>query len=255
MKYFLRCILFVFVPVTIQAQTLTATYAVTSSMNITLSSGQVKQQTINYSGILYRKGNRYIYFEKPDYLSKYPSGQIKIDYGNYNGAVYDLGGTDTIQFISYADYDSLLERWRINSRIPGVINNSLQYFDSGFLNGRWKNQWQIGTETKEINGLHCRYALLPNRWEVWYCPDIPIAFGVYFIVGLPGLVVEANKLSMGGRHFVLESYTTNTDIPDSRFWPAEFNEPFKKMPDLKDKSAPNNTRPTKQQKQVEILNQ
>jgi GLPGLI family protein len=253
MKYFFHYLVYMFLHVTIQAQTLSAKYLVTTNMDITLASGKVKQETINYSGILYKRNGRYIYLEKPGYLSKYPTGTISIEDGNNSQTVYTLG-KDSILFISYADTDSLLERWRLKG-LPGDTDNSLRYFDSSLLTGTWANQWQISNETKDINGLHCRKAVSPGQWQAWYCPDIPIQFGPYFIVGLPGLVVEADKLSMGNRHYALESYVSGTDISTSVFWPAEFNEPFKKLPHLKNRPLPGKTTKTRQQKQADILDQ
>lgn len=74
-----------------------------------------------------------------------------------------------------------------------------------FLVEKNKNstEWQLSNETKKIGDYLCYKAkcTLPNigskglvekNVEVWYAKDIPIPLGPVGLVGLPGLILEAN---------------------------------------------------------------
>lgn len=74
-----------------------------------------------------------------------------------------------------------------------------------FLIEKSKNaiEWQLFNETKKIGDYECYKAtcVLPNigskglgekKIEVWYTKDIPIQLGPVGLVGLPGLILEAN---------------------------------------------------------------
>lgn len=74
-----------------------------------------------------------------------------------------------------------------------------------FLIEKNKNsiEWQLSKETKKIGDYLCYKAtcILPNigskglvekKVEVWYAKDIPIQLGPLGLVGLPGLILEAN---------------------------------------------------------------
>lgn len=64
--------------------------------------------------------------------------------------------------------------------------------------------WQILSETKEIDGYLCQKAVvehLGRRWTAWYTEEIPIPDGPWFLHGLPGLVLEAFD---SNKYFIME---------------------------------------------------
>lgn len=249
MRLILCCYLVLFFQTALSAQTLQAKYVITTTVKAPLPAGGEKQIPLTYSGQLYRKANRYIYFEKPDYLNKYPDGEIVIIEGN-NTSTIDLG-KDTMQGVCYMDYDSSIIRWR-DSYVPGYLSNHVQHFDSSLFAWATK-RWQLEDETKEINGLTCRKARIEKQWVAWYCPDIPMQFGISNARGgLPGMIVEADRLA-DNKHYVLESYTTGGNIDDRIFWPALFNEPFQKEIDFK--ILPHSNKSNQQQKRLDLLRQ
>lgn len=63
--------------------------------------------------------------------------------------------------------------------------------------------WQLGSESKEILGYHCKNAMVQYRgrkYTAWYAPDIPINNGPYVFQGLPGLIMEIGD-DKGDYHF------------------------------------------------------
>jgi len=235
----------------LNSQTLEAHYKVQQSLNISFDPTRSKTLTLEYDGFLYRSGGRYIYFQKPLYLDKYPSGEIIESFSNvYN--IYPLE-MDTIQRIRYNNTDSMILR----ERLDATSEDLKQFIVRGFEWGSF--EWKLLPETKMINGLLCQRAQQYNRgnpkeqiWDVWFCPDIMMNFGPLNIRDIPGLVVEAENLTIP-ESYVLQSYNANIPIPDSIFWPKEFdNAKFKQLTVLK---ANSNTEKTKNQKKAEIINQ
>lgn len=58
--------------------------------------------------------------------------------------------------------------------------------------------WEIGEGTKEIAGYACQAAHLNfagREWKVWYTEEIPLPYGPWKLVGLPGLVLAAEDAS------------------------------------------------------------
>jgi GLPGLI family protein len=210
-----------------------------------------KAVSLEYAGILYRKGNRYISFKRPLYLDKYPSGSIDVQMSQ-NRIVGISLFMDSVQSIYYKDFDSLLNRYRVDASGKGqVTNNYLQYFEPD------ARQWEILTDTKEVNGLKCQKARSFNRdgalaYEAWFCPDVEMQGGPMGVFGLPGLVVELDAPRSYTR-WELTSYSFTVDIPDTIFWPAEFNQSFKQL--AKHTKLGSSNKATKQQKLINIVNQ
>ncbi len=62
-------------------------------------------------------------------------------------------------------------------------------------------QWEIGDSTKIILGYECQLATTDyhgRKWIVWFAPEIPIQSGPWQLMGLPGLIMEAE--SDGGEY-------------------------------------------------------
>lgn len=209
-------------------QTLSATYAVTQDINVVLG-GKEKSISLNLKGHFYLKGQRSIYWESPDYLSKYPKGQIVVPTKSGN-EIYALN-TDTMQMLYYVDLNNLLMRVKPASGLP-VEEHKIE--KERVLN------WEYKSETKTVNGLKCQLATATDQWKVWFCPDIPSRTGLFNISGLPGLVVEAELIPLNA-HYTLQSYDTQSDIPEYVFEPGEFRtlakkESVKTTPEQKDKT-------------------
>lgn len=68
--------------------------------------------------------------------------------------------------------------------------------------------WEIHTDTQEIQGLSCFRAeatVAGRRWEVWFTPDFAVPTGPWLLRGLPGLIVEARD-SKGEVSYILTGY-------------------------------------------------
>lgn len=223
------------------AQTIHAVYKSYKSVVIQTEDGfSPNIAPLEFTCHFYRKGNRYISFNKPDYLKKYPEGRIT--YSNPNvGAnfygVYSLN-MDTIININYKALDSSI--WRYTN-YTNVSNEQKPYsfnFEPGF------QQWEILNETKAIGGLSCQRARLkyPDGqlgWDLWFCPDIQVECGVSNIFGLPGLVVEANDLGASTR-YELQYYNVEETFSDEVFWPVLFNKPFVHRGTIKNRNKGSN---------------
>ncbi|MFN4008179.1 MAG: GLPGLI family protein [Chitinophagaceae bacterium] len=248
MKYITTILLLLGIQSYGQVSSLEATYQVIENVDITINGKVEKTLTLESTGFLYKKQNRYIYFQKPNYLAQYPNGTIttlvKDKYVHNH-----LLCTDTLQSINYTAMDSLILRFRPNMGGAGQVDfNYVQKFELNVFN------WVYLPEIKEIQGLRCQKATLAingyPQWIAWFCPDIPMQAGVDNILDLPGLVVEAECIPIKSKYY-LQQYSTTTPIDDSIFWPNEFKQRFEVLADRKRKTtvAPKN----KTQKQVELL--
>lgn len=74
--------------------------------------------------------------------------------------------------------------------------------------------WEIGDSVRTILGYECQQAVADyhgRRWIAWFAPDVPVASGPWQLMGLPGLIMEAE--SDGGEYaFVINSLEA-TDCP------------------------------------------
>lgn len=62
--------------------------------------------------------------------------------------------------------------------------------------------WTLTNESKKINDLVCKKAIVEYRgrtWEAWYAPSINLPYGPYKLHGLPGLIIEASDIE--GRYY------------------------------------------------------
>lgn len=181
--------------------------------------------TLDFDGFLFQSKSRFIYYKKPLYLGTYPDGFIHVS--NSNDNEMQIGVVmDTIQGLRYLDFDSLITRSRMDvSGINGGGLNVKRTLKKGIIT------WKYTGDTKEINGLKCQKAEFINangerQWVVWFCPDINVLAGPAGIRDLPGLVVEGENIITNER-YVLISYKSNVVLPESIFWPNEFNQPFR----------------------------
>ena len=251
MKNTLISYCFFIIPCIGNGQMFEAKYEVTTDVVVQLENiGEKKIATLSSTGFFFRKANKYIYFEKPNYLESYPDGYIRTEIAANHFHTMEFC-MDSVQRLTYKDMDTLIKRYRMDmSGKNNVKFNYLQYFQPGFYN------WEFGNETKEIQGLKCQKATLKLngslQWIVWFCPDIPMQTGILNISDLPGLMVEGDNIPLKS-HFVLSNYSTNSDFSNEIFWPAEFNQPFEKRPDLKKSAIPNEK--TRIQKQAELFKQ
>ncbi|MEO8403842.1 MAG: GLPGLI family protein [Chitinophagaceae bacterium] len=235
-----------FFPFFAAAQNLTAHYRVTQTVKF---SGQ--ETSVQLSGTLWRKGNTYLYVERPEYLQKYPDGNISISTGNNGLAAYRLN-MDTVQSLSRVNYDSLITQFKIDSwwdTDPSSIKNVRQPFESDC------KEWEILPETKVINGLTCQKAInnAPDgtrQFEIWFTSDIPMQSGIEGTIGVPGLVVEATCVPLLKR-YILESYSNEQMLTDTEMWPIAFNKPFMDYPPLRKEQK---TKPNRIKKQLDVSN-
>lgn len=196
-------------PFTVFCQTLSATYNVTQEINVVLG-GKEKNISLNLKGNFYLKGERSIYWEDPDYLTKYPKGQILVTTKSGN-EIYALN-KDSMQMLFYTDLSRPLIRVKPASGLP---------VEEHKIDKTKVLSWEYHQDTKTVNGLKCQLATSSNQWKVWFCPDIPSKTGIFNISGLPGLVVEADLIPLNA-HYTLLSYDTQADISEEIFEPKEF---------------------------------
>ena len=233
-----------------KAQTVQATYTVTEDIYAPLASGEKKVGTLTNTGYLYKKDGRYVYFEKPNYLKDYPDGYIKIQTGASNSHLVGIS-IDTLQYLSFVNIDSLYKYNRSNSSGFGrVKENTKQNFSLDFY------EWEMLNETKTINGLKCQKASLTIRgnlqWVVWFTAEVSMLSGPFGIIGLPGLVVEAELVPFK-KNYRLNTFTIGKDFPEEIFHPKEYLQPFVQLKDLKKNNDP--LKQSKIQKQAELTNQ
>jgi GLPGLI family protein len=206
----LLIILFLLISFSGFSQNLVAKYAITEKKEIDLD-GKQKTFFIELTGHLYAKNGRYIYWESPDYLKKYPTAEINIE--TAKGATTISLSKDTLQFLRYIDFNNLILKNK-SSNTELDLNDAP--IDEWIIEKDYTLNWEYSDQTKNINGLKCQLAILKNQWKVWFCADIPSKLGVLNVIGLPGLVVEADNIPLD-THYKLLSYDNQTEVPDNVF--------------------------------------
>lgn len=61
--------------------------------------------------------------------------------------------------------------------------------------------WEVGDSVRTILGYECQQAVTDyhgRRWTAWFAPDVPVSSGPWQLMGLPGLIMEAE--SDGGEY-------------------------------------------------------
>jgi len=219
--------IFFFISGKLSAQNMVAQYEVKKT--IKGASKDLNVPPVNLTCYYYKKGNRIISFLKADYLKEYPNAILRIETGENNGQNFSLY-SDSIQGISYFDLDSMILRTRV---IGGLESNDNRwyYFESNY------RRWNIFPDSLNLQGMECKRAIeLSDNGspiaEIWFNPEIPMPVGMRNLINVPGLIVKATYYGTS-ETFTLKSFSTTEDIPDSVFWPKEFNEPFKKQSDLR----------------------
>lgn len=227
------------------AQKLQARYSVSREIFMTVNNKATKVADAESSAFFYRDNNRYIYFEKPDYLQKYPDGLINV---NSSDAVYSYQlPVDTIQKLYFHDLDSLVVISRPLFSAKGKVD-----FNIKDKVGRVKFNIEYLDENKQINGLYCQKANLKIgnnlQWIVWFAPSIPVDVGIYNIINLPGLVVEAEMIPLKTK-YILQKYNTGAEIDEKIFHPQEFSDRYESP-----FGTPINKITDKTNKQSELIN-
>jgi len=219
-------------------QNIAATYVVEKTIDLGKSIA-----TLSITAHYYKKGNKYIYWEEPLYLSKYPKGEIEIAEGN-NMTIFPLD-TDNVQALVYYDYDSLITR-------QGLFNQYQHFLTEYPFEEKRTEPWIFETETKVINGMKCQLATDRHEWRVWFCPNITVKTSLVGLQGLPGMVIEAYCLPTN-EHFTLSTYEMPATIDDKIFMPEIFKQPMVKGELLKSIKA--SSPKTKLEKQQDLINQ
>ncbi len=104
-----------------------------------------------------------------------------------------------------------------------ISTEKKEFLGESFLitNSLDEKKWVLTNETKIISGYEC-FKAVGRRQSVdrdfnvteiktyaWYCPELPLNFGPFEAVGLPGLVLEFN---LKGHSFVVEKITFDKSV-------------------------------------------
>uniref|UniRef100_UPI00272D92BC GLPGLI family protein n=1 Tax=uncultured Duncaniella sp. TaxID=2768039 RepID=UPI00272D92BC len=71
-----------------------------------------------------------------------------------------------------------------------------------------------GDSVRTILGYECQQAVTDyhgRRWTAWFAPDVPVSSGPWQLMGLPGLIMEAE--SDGGEYAFIINSIEATDRP------------------------------------------
>ncbi len=74
--------------------------------------------------------------------------------------------------------------------------------------------WEVGDSVRTILGYECQQAVTDyhgRRWTAWFAPDVPVSSGPWQLMGLPGLIMEAE--SDGGEYAFIINSIEATDRP------------------------------------------
>ncbi len=78
-------------------------------------------------------------------------------------------------------------------------------------------EWEIGDSSKIILGYECMVASAyyhGRKWKAWFAPGIPVQSGPWQLMGLPGLIMDAETDSGEYRFEITGIENTNQPIPN-----------------------------------------
>lgn len=176
---------------------------------------------LEYDGVIYQSNNKVINWLAPKYLMEYPKGEIAMQTeSGYSLMTLNL---DSIQNVNLYHTDSL-QFWSYNHTSESVLIN--QYYTIKYKPGAMG--WKLLPETKTINGLLCHRAITYNGdgttvlYDIWYCTDVSMGFGLMNLRNAPGLVVECT-MPIYNMFYSLKYFKIGEPVKDAVFWPAIFN--------------------------------
>lgn len=76
--------------------------------------------------------------------------------------------------------------------------------------------WQVGEQTKDINGYQCQVAYLNfsgRHWVAWFALEVPISEGPYKFSGLPGLIISIQDSTESWKFELVELSKTSRQVP------------------------------------------
>ncbi len=124
------------------------------------------------------------------YLDVYKNGSVFYDTQNYkDDSTASANGYKLSLFV-----DKVYKEYPHNIFLITSINN-----DFYSVSDLRKMDWNISSDTKEINKMNVQKATLNfggRIWEAWFAPDIPISDGPYKFHGLPGLIVKISDSTL-----------------------------------------------------------
>ncbi len=210
------------------SQGIEATYDV----GFSIFKDRTQEEHLTMTWKVFHKGNKVASYFIPDYLQKYPDGNVKKQIaGDGNSwATTRLPSAEKLHY-DVADFDSFFSWKIISANSTDEDNPCSGQVHRISIKSEWAKYWEFVDETRNINGLECqrvknRLANGDIRIDAWVATDIPVAgltFGMYH---LPFLLVEATHHSTG-RTFKLKSLNTQAEIDDSVFWPECFQQRFR----------------------------
>lgn len=80
--------------------------------------------------------------------------------------------------------------------------------------------WKLGNQTKAICGYVCKEATAEyggRTWTAWYTTDIPLSFGPWKFVGLPGLVLAISDSEGIHRFEAIQFHQSNSVIIPAQY--------------------------------------
>lgn len=179
--------------------------------------------SISYKGFLYNKGQEYLFYMQPLYLDQVTDDKINYPFKDKTESPLFVD-TDSIQYMVYSNFDSLLTKFRFKMTPSLPATNRLQYFDSAFA------EWILQPEYKTIKNYHCQKASFSIRgnlqWNIWFTKELPtLKAGPFNIKYPPGFIVQAEMIPLR-QTYILTAVDSSSSVADSIFHPREFNEHF-----------------------------
>ncbi|MBD5356788.1 MAG: GLPGLI family protein [Bacteroides sp.] len=118
-----------------------------------------------------------------------------LSYAARNALIIENGGITFDR--NKVDLPSMGEKFQVtrpdNSAELIVVDNAAQE-DFKYIVPVSDLEWTIGNSIKSVLGYECNIATANyhgRKWTVWFTTDIPISSGPWQLMGLPGLIMEA----------------------------------------------------------------
>jgi hypothetical protein len=180
---------------------------------------------INYSIDIFHVDSEYISITRPQYLDKYPKGEVIIYETTDKKGVFQLN-TDSIQKIVYLNLNCRI----VKQHIPMGSNGGMNY--KSYLKDKYEQIYFYDKDSSIIEGLECRKFIAKGgnkiTHQLWVNTEIQVDMNPITVFS-PGLIVEATSVGEVYKKYTLISYDLNADIDKNIFLPKEFLAPFKVM--------------------------
>lgn len=157
---------------------------------------------VSYTYYYKRDSSKRGYYADPFRLYVHKGKSAFYSYNQYRrDSIFASGllkGENAFDILEEARQFHLGEEWKVRKNLKNdkyTYNSTMMKYEMTSSGNLQSPSWTIVSDsTKIVAEYPCQLAeatVFGRKWEVWFCPEIPLNEGPWFLWGLPGLILQA----------------------------------------------------------------